>query len=174
MGIKWTVKNFLNIQWNQYWVLFLEEKNVVGFSSVQFSHSVVSDSWRPHELQHARPPYPSPTSGVHPNPCPLSRWCYPAISSFVIPFSSGPQSFPTSGSFQMSQFFASGGQSIDLFQRLKIMLWKCCTQYASKFGKLRSGHRPGKGQFLLQSQRKAMPKNAQTTAQLQSSHMLVE
>ena len=62
--------------------------------------------------QHARPPCPSPTPGVHPNPCPLSRWCHPTISSSVIPFSSCPQSFPASGSFQMSQFFTSGGHSI--------------------------------------------------------------
>ena len=80
-------------------------------SSVQFSCSVVSHSLRPHELQHARPPCPSPTPGLHPNPCPLSRWCHPTISSSVIPFSC-PQSFPASGSFPMSQFFASGGQSI--------------------------------------------------------------
>ena len=85
---------------------------VSWISSVQFSRSVVSDSLRPHELQHARPPYPSPTPRVHPNPCPLSRWCHPTISSSVIPFSSCPQSFPASGSFQMSQLFASGGQSI--------------------------------------------------------------
>ena len=82
------------------------------FSSVQFSRSVVSDSLRPHELQHARPPCPSLTSGVHPNPCPLSQWCHPTISSSVVPFSSCPQSVPASGSFQMSQLFASGGQSI--------------------------------------------------------------
>ena len=82
------------------------------FSSVQFSHSVMSDSLRPHELQHARPPCPSPTPRVHPNPCPLSWCCHPTISSSVIPFSSCPQSFPTSGSFQMSQLSASGGQSI--------------------------------------------------------------
>ena len=82
------------------------------FSSVQFSHSVVSDSLRPHELQHARPPCPSPTPGVHPNPCPLCRWCHPTISSSVIPFSSCPQSLPASGSFPMSQLFALGGQSI--------------------------------------------------------------
>ena len=82
------------------------------FSSVQFSRSVVSDSLRPHESQHARPPCPSPTPGVHPNPCPLSQWCHPTISSSVVPFSSCPQSFPASGSFQMSQRFASGGQSI--------------------------------------------------------------
>ena len=80
--------------------------------SVQFSRSVVSDSLWPHEPQHARPPCPSPTPGDHPNPCPLSWWCHPAISSSVIPFSSCPQSFPVSGSFQMSQLFASGGRSI--------------------------------------------------------------
>ena len=79
---------------------------------IQFSRSVVSDSLRPHELQHTRPPCPSPTPGVYPNPCPLSQWCHPAISSSVIPFSSCPQSLPASGSFPISQFFASGGQSI--------------------------------------------------------------
>ena len=81
-------------------------------SSVQFSHSVMSDSLRPHEPQHTRPPCLSPTPGVHPNPCPLSQWCHPTISSSVVPFSSHLQSFPASGSFQMSQLFASGGQSI--------------------------------------------------------------
>ena len=80
--------------------------------SVQFSHSVVSNSLRPHGLQHARPLCPSPTSGVYPNSCPLSRWCHPTISSSVIPFSARLQSFPASGSFQMSQLFTSGGQSI--------------------------------------------------------------
>ena len=81
-------------------------------SSVQFSSvSVISNSLRPHELQHTRPPCPSPTPGAYPNSCPLSRRCHPAISSSVIPFSSCPQSFPASGSFQMSQLFASGGQS---------------------------------------------------------------
>ena len=75
----------------------------VQFSSVQFSCSVVSDSLRLHEQQHARPPHPSLTPGVHPNPCPLSRWCHPTISSSVVPFSSCPQSFPASRSFQMSQ-----------------------------------------------------------------------
>ena len=83
-----------------------------SISSVQFSHSVVSDSLWPHELQHTRSPCPSPTPGVYPNSCPLSWWCHPTISSSVIPFSSCPQSFPASGSFQMSQLFASGGQSI--------------------------------------------------------------
>ena len=70
--------------------------------SVQFSRSVVSDSFRPHEPQHARPPCPSQTPRVHPNPCPLSWWCHPTISSSVVPFSSCPQSFPASVSFQMS------------------------------------------------------------------------
>ena len=79
---------------------------------VQFSRSVMSDSLPSHELQHARPPRPLPTPGVHPNSRPLSQWCHPTISSSVIPFSSRPQSFPTSGSFPMSQLFASGGQSI--------------------------------------------------------------
>ena len=80
-------------------------------SSVQFSRSVVSDSLWSHEPQHTRLPCPSPT-GVYLNPCPLSRWCHPTVSSSVVPFSSYPQSFPESGSFQMSQLFASGGQSI--------------------------------------------------------------
>ena len=79
---------------------------------VQFSRSVMSSSLRPHELQHARPPCPSPTAGVHPNLCPLSRWCHPTISSSVISFSSCPQSFPASGSFPTTQLFTSGGQSI--------------------------------------------------------------
>ena len=73
----------------------------------------MSDSLWPHELQHARPPCQSPTPGVHPNPCPQRRWCHPTISSSVIPFSSRPQSFPASGSFQMSQCFASGGQTVE-------------------------------------------------------------
>ena len=85
---------------------------VRGISSVQFSHSVVSDSLRPHKLQHTRPPCPSPTPGVHPNSHPLSWWYHPAISSSVVPFSSCPQSLPASGSFPMSQFFAWGGQRI--------------------------------------------------------------
>ena len=80
--------------------------------SVQFSCSVVSDSLQPYGLQHTRLPCPSPTPGVYPNSCSLSQWCHPTISSSVVPFSSCLQSFPVSGSFQMSQFFASDGQSI--------------------------------------------------------------
>ena len=79
---------------------------------ILFTHSVVSNSLWPHELEQARPPCPSPTPGVYSNSCPLSQWCHPTISSSVVPFSSHLQSFPVSGSFQMSQLFASGGQSI--------------------------------------------------------------
>ena len=82
-----------------------------NFSPVQFSHSVMSESLRPHELQHSRPPCPSPTPRVHSNSSPSSRWCHPAISSSVIPFSSCPQPLPASESFPMSQLFAWGGQN---------------------------------------------------------------
>ena len=96
-----------------YWLKIRGAEEIVGWlEPVQFSHSVVSDSLRPHEPQHAKPPCPSPTARVHPNPCPLSWWCHPTISSSVVPFSSCPQPFPASGCFQMSQLFASGGQSI--------------------------------------------------------------
>ena len=83
----------------------------IFYISVQFSHSVVSDSLRPHELQHARPPCPSPTPGAHSDSCPLTQWCHPAISSSVIPFSACPQSLPASESFPMSQLFEWGDQS---------------------------------------------------------------
>ena len=106
---------------NVYQVLFCEAPASPGlissripcvFSSDQFSRSVMSDSLWPHGLQHARSPYPSPTPGVYSNSCPLSRWYHPIISSSVIPFSSSLQFFPASGSFPVSQFFTSGGQSI--------------------------------------------------------------
>ena len=84
----------------------------LSLSSVQFSHSVVSNSLWPHGLQHSRPSCPSPTVRLCSNTCPLSWWCHPNISSSVVPFSSCLQSFPASGSFQVSQFFALGGQSI--------------------------------------------------------------
>ena len=87
-------------------------EEVVAFNFlVQFSHSVVSDSLRPHESQHSRPPCPSPTPGVHSDSCPSIRWCHPAIPSSVVPFSSCPQSLPASESFPMSQFLTWGGQS---------------------------------------------------------------
>ena len=87
-------------------------KQIWTITEHQFSRSVVSDSLQPHEPQHTRPPCPSPTPGVHPNPYPSSWWCHPTISSPVVPFFSCPQSFPASGSFQMSQLFTSGGQNI--------------------------------------------------------------
>ena len=107
----------INTKWGIYYPLandtgVLIMPTWVICTSVQFSHSVMSDSLRPHESQHARPPCPSPTPGVHPNSCPSSWWCHPAISSSVVPFSSCPQSLPTSGSFPMSQLFAWHGQRI--------------------------------------------------------------
>ena len=107
----------------------------------QFSHSVMSDSLRPHESQHARPPCPSPTPGVHPDSCASSQWCHPAISSSVFPFSSCPQSLPASGSFPMSQLFTWGGQSIILcipkvtgFHNFFIHLRNVPTAFANKKG----------------------------------------
>ena len=106
MWSKGLISSYLCVSWKDL-------KKYANFSvSVQFSHSVMSDSLRPHEPQHARSPCPSPTAGVYPDPCPLSRWCHPAISYSVVPFSSCPQSFPASGSFPVSQLFASGGQSV--------------------------------------------------------------
>ena len=89
--------------------------------SVQFSHSVVSDSLQPHESQHARPPCPWPTARAYPNPCPSSRWCHPTISSSVVPFSSCPQSFPALRSFLMSQLFAWGGQSFGVWASTSVL-----------------------------------------------------
>ena len=121
--VKWTVlqpNHNLLIQSNLHIAYFTFQKSSNyhqfhfwnSFSWIQFGHSVVSDSFQPHELQHARPPCRSPTPRVYPNPCPSSQWCRPTISSSVIPFSSWIQSFPTSESFQMSQLFTSGDQSI--------------------------------------------------------------
>ena len=93
----------------------------VQFSSVQFRHSVLSNSLWPYEPQHTRPPCPSPTPRVYSNSCPLSCWCHPTISSSVVPFSSCLQSFPVSGFFQMSRFFTSGGQSIGVSASASIL-----------------------------------------------------
>ena len=90
--------------------------------SVQFSYTVVSDSLQPHGLQHARLPCPSPSPGACSNSCPLSQWCHPVISSSVVPFSASLQSFPASGSFPMSQFFISGGQSIGVSASVSVLL----------------------------------------------------
>ena len=87
-------------------------ESLIIFFSIQFSRSVVSDSLRPHESQHARPPCPSTTPGVHSDSRPSSQWCHPAISSSVVPFSSCPQSLPAYGSFPVSQLFAWGGKNI--------------------------------------------------------------
>ena len=102
-----------NISWLYTWIYSraLNSVPLVSVSPFQFSRSVVSDSLQPHGLQNARLPCPSPTPGVYSNSCPSSWWCHLTILSSVIPFSC-LQSFPASGSFQMSQFFASGGQSI--------------------------------------------------------------
>ena len=91
------------------------------FSSVQFRSSVVSDFLRPHELQLIRPLCPLPAPRAYPNSCPLSRWCHPTISSSVIPFPSCPQSFPASGSFQISQLFTWAGQSIGVSASVSVL-----------------------------------------------------
>ena len=91
-------------------------------ASVQFSYSVVSNSLRPHELQHSRPPCPSPTPGVHSDSRSSCQWCHPAISSSIVPFSSCPQSLPASESFPMSQLFAWGGQSTGVWALASVLL----------------------------------------------------
>ena len=116
LGILWNLMELIQSTWytayrtNARFLFY----NVLlhNIDSVQFSHSAVSNSLWPHGLQHARPPCPSPIPWVYSNSSPYSRWCYPTISSSVFPFSSCLQSFPASGSFPMSQLFASGGQSI--------------------------------------------------------------
>ena len=96
-----------------FFILFLKQfPKTMKIRLLLFSRSVMSDSLRPHEPQHTRPPCTSPTPGVYPNPCPSSRWCHPTISSSIIPFSSCPQSFPASWYFQLSQLFPSGSQNI--------------------------------------------------------------
>ena len=109
------ISNFMHVSFKpQNMVIFISRRG-------QFSCSVMSDSLWPHETQHARPPCPSPTPGVYPNPCALSCWCHPTISSSVVPFSSCSQSFPASGSFEMSQLFASGGQSIGVSSSTSVL-----------------------------------------------------
>ena len=113
---KWHFKNvFIHI--NIYVCVYIN----YTISSAQFSRSVVSNSLWPHESQHARPPYPSPTPGVYSNSCPSSRWCHLAISSSVVPFSSCPQSLPASGSFPMCQLFAWGSQSIGVSASVSVL-----------------------------------------------------
>ena len=123
-----TLKNLPTMQ--ETWVQFLGQEDSPGevydkdvISSVQFSHSVVSDSLWPHKPQHARPPCPSPTPGVYPDSCPLSQWCHPAISSSVVPFFSCPQPLPVSGSFLVSQLFAWGGQRLEFQLQHQSFQW---------------------------------------------------
>ena len=107
-------ESVLRIRWPKYWSFSFSispSNKPVQFSSVQLSRSVMSDSLQPHESQHTRPPCPSPTPEAYPNSCPSRRWCHSTISFSVIPFSSFLWSFLASGSFPMSQFFVSGGQS---------------------------------------------------------------
>ena len=115
----------LNIH-HDFEVCWRFDKQPFIYYSVQFSCSVVSDSLQPRESQHTRPPCPSPTPGVYSNSCSSSRWCHPAISSSVIPFSSCPQSLSASGSFPMSQLFAWGGQSIYCYRVFKFI--KCLSK----------------------------------------------
>ena len=113
---------FLLVHWGHYFIaLWLPLFLLRSLSSIQFSRSVVSDSLRPHEPQHARPPCPSSTPRVHPNSCASSRWCHPAISSSVAPFSSCPQSLPASGYFPMSLLFVRGSQSIGVSSSASVL-----------------------------------------------------
>ena len=112
-GLKWT---------QQHATLSRRDDGYRMNLQFQFSHSVVSNSLQPQELQHTRPPCPSPTPGVHSNSHPSSQWCHPAISSSVVPFSSCPQSLPASGSFPMSQLLEWGGQSIGVSASASVLL----------------------------------------------------
>ena len=117
--------------WVERWINIWKSKNQIR--SDQISRSVVSDSLRPHESQHARPPCPSPTPGVHSDSHPSSQWCHPAISSSVIPFSSYPQSLPASESFPMSQLFTWGGQRIGVSALASVLPKKSQGWYPSEW-----------------------------------------
>ena len=121
-GFKYILRCMPRAESSTFWIFPM-------FSSVQFSHSDVSDSLQPHGLQHSRPPCPSPTPRVCLNSCPLSQWCHPTISSSVIPFSFRLQSSPASGSLPMSQFFASGGQSIGVSDSASVLPMKIRTDF---------------------------------------------
>jgi len=124
----WGGQIYINCVWvTRDWILAFSFSSlnriseIYPLNSIQFSHSVVFDSLRPHELQHARLPCPSPTPGACSDSCPLSPWCHPTISSSVVPFLSRLQSFPASGSFSISQFFTSGGQSIGVSASVSVL-----------------------------------------------------
>ena len=127
--LQWTFFMYIMSLGKTYWTSYCPINKCVGKSlaitdsSVHFSHSVMSHSLQPHESQHTMPPCSSPTPGVYSNSCPLSWWCHPTISSSVLPFSFHFQSFPASGSFQMSQLFTSGGQSIGASASVSVLLW---------------------------------------------------
>ena len=110
------MRHFVSIITHLLFLLFVSRRQLV-----QFTCSVMSDSLWPHESQHAKPPRPSPTPGVHRNSCPSSRWCHPTISSSVVPFSYCPQSLPASGSFPMSQLFSWGGQRIGVSALVSVL-----------------------------------------------------
>ena len=112
---------YLSLGPNDFGVKTVISSFTMEWSVSQFSHSAMSDSLRPRESQHARPPCPSPILRACSNLCPSSRWCHPAISSSVVPFSSCPQSLPASGSFPMSQLFAWGGQSIGVSASVSVL-----------------------------------------------------
>ena len=153
-------------EWGSRWSLC-----IVFGCSVQFSCSVMSDSLWPHESQHTRPPCSSPTPGVHSNSCLLSWWYHPAISSSVIPFSSGPQSLPASGSFPMSQLFTSGGQSIGVSASTSVLAVN--TQDWSPLGQTGWISLQCKGKSLLQhhsSKASIVRRSAFFTVQLTSIH----
>ena len=115
--------------WSYKWICLMVVEGQFLVWPVQFSRSVMSDSLWPHGLQDTRPPYPSPTPRVYSNSCPLSRWCHPTTSSSVAPFSSCLQSFPASGSFQMSQFFTSGGQTLEFQLQHQSFQWTFTTDF---------------------------------------------
>ena len=106
---------------NQFKISHKSKHKNANYKTSQFSHSVMSDSFRPHGLQHIRPHCPSPTLGACSNSCPLSQWCHPTISSSVVPFSSCLQSFPASGFSPVSQFFKSGGQSVGVSSSASVL-----------------------------------------------------
>ena len=113
ISIHFVISLFIYFYFTLQYCIGFQFSSAQSLSSVQFSRSVMTDSLGPHESQHARPPCPSPSPGVHSDSHPSSPWCHPAISFSVIPFSSCPQSLPASKSFPMSQLFAWGGQSMD-------------------------------------------------------------
>ena len=125
-GIKKQIKRYLDT-WKQKHNSLkpqgCSKSNSKSISSVQFSRSILSDYLRPHEPQYARPPCPSPPPGVYPNPCPLCPWCHQTILSSVVPLSSSPQSFPASGSFQMSQLSTSGAKVLEFQLQHQSLQW---------------------------------------------------